>query len=207
MKARMRRMLQRLGEDSGLEGADKLASDEEALDSIFERMQDPAVLERLQSLATSESFQKKVQTMTQNPQFMAAAGSYAEEMKEEVMAEAQAAGAAGACPDTSATCATSAHPASCTLRTAAQPTHRKCTRQRLGVGGGDGTVTTRSSGVVGSAAGEWARGGECARCALPGLASSCACMHAGVGGDDLDDLGVDDEELEEEDAADMDDDE
>jgi len=92
VKARMRRMLQRLGADSPIEGADALANDDAALDAIFERMQDPAVLERLQGLTKDENFQAKVQQMAQNPAFMDAAGQYAEEMKDEVVAEAKAAG-------------------------------------------------------------------------------------------------------------------
>lgn len=55
-------------------------------------MQDPAVLERLQGLTKDENFQAKVQQMAQNPAFMDAAGQYAEEMKDEVVAEAKAAG-------------------------------------------------------------------------------------------------------------------
>lgn len=39
VKARMRRMIQRLGADSPLEGADKLADDDQALEQLFERMQ------------------------------------------------------------------------------------------------------------------------------------------------------------------------
>ena len=61
VKERMKRMLQRLGSDSALEGADALATDDAALDAIFERMQDPAVLERLQALSKNESFQARVQ--------------------------------------------------------------------------------------------------------------------------------------------------
>lgn len=57
--------------------------------------QDPAVLERLQSLAKNETFQAKVQQMAQDPNFMDAAGQYAEEMKEEVIADAKAARSAG----------------------------------------------------------------------------------------------------------------
>ena len=39
VKARMRRMLEKLGADNpGLEGASKLATDDDALDSIFEKM-------------------------------------------------------------------------------------------------------------------------------------------------------------------------
>ena len=57
VKARMKRMLQKLGENSAVPGADKFANDDEMLDSIFERMQDPETLERLQAclLYTSPS--------------------------------------------------------------------------------------------------------------------------------------------------------
>ena len=97
VKARMRRMLEKLGADNpGLEGASKLATDDDALDSIFEKMQDPEVLERLQAMTKSEEFQSRVQKMTQDPNFMSAAGQYAEEMKDEVLAaHKDAADAAG----------------------------------------------------------------------------------------------------------------
>merc|ERR1719238_772460 len=84
VKERMKRMLQRLGENSAVPGAEKFANDDEALDSIFERMQDPAVLERLQAMSKNETFQERVAQMTQDPKFMAAATEYAEEMKDEV---------------------------------------------------------------------------------------------------------------------------
>ena len=51
------------------------------------------MLERLQSLAKNETFQAKVQQMASNPEFMQAAGQYAEEMKEELVEEAKAADA------------------------------------------------------------------------------------------------------------------
>ena len=54
--------------------------------------QDPAVLERLQSLSKDQTFQARVQQMASNPAFMDAAGQYAEEMKDEIVAEAKAAG-------------------------------------------------------------------------------------------------------------------
>ena len=50
------------------------------------------MLERLQSLTKDENFQAKVQKMAENPAFMDAAGQYAEEMKDEIVAEAKAAG-------------------------------------------------------------------------------------------------------------------
>merc|ERR1711865_366099 len=89
VKERMRRMLQRLGSDSGLGDVGGLGDDDAALDAMFERMQDPAVLERLQALTKDDNFQAKVQKMTQDPKFMEAAGQYAAEMKDEVLAEAQ----------------------------------------------------------------------------------------------------------------------
>ena len=91
VKARMKKMLQTLGGDSALGGAaGAIGDDDDALDQIFERMQDPAVLERLQDMAKNESFQQRVQQMTQDPKFMAAAGEYAQDMAEEVMeAESQ----------------------------------------------------------------------------------------------------------------------
>ena len=67
VKARMKRMLQRLGENSAVPGADKFGDDDEALDAIFERMQDPEVLERLQAMTKNETFQQRVQQMTQDP--------------------------------------------------------------------------------------------------------------------------------------------
>lgn len=39
VKERMQRMLERLGGDSGLDGASSLANDPAALDKLFERMQ------------------------------------------------------------------------------------------------------------------------------------------------------------------------
>ena len=96
VKERMKRMLQRLGENSAIPGADKFANDDDALDSIFERMQDPAVLERLQSMATNQTFQARVQQMTQDPKFMEAATEYVQEMKDDVQEEAAAAGLAEA---------------------------------------------------------------------------------------------------------------
>ena len=50
------------------------------------------MLERLQTLTKDENFQAKVQQMAQNPEFMEAAGQYAEEMKDEIVADAKAAG-------------------------------------------------------------------------------------------------------------------
>ena len=50
-------------------------------------MQDPAVLERLQTMVKSDHFREKMQAMAQNPKFMEAAGQYGEEMSEEVMQE------------------------------------------------------------------------------------------------------------------------
>ena len=47
------------------------------------------MLERLQSLAKNETFQAKVQQMASNPEFMKAAGQYAEEMKDELIEEAR----------------------------------------------------------------------------------------------------------------------
>ena len=48
-------------------------------------------LERLQTLAKNETFQAKVQQMTKDPSFAAAAGQYANEMADEVIAEHEAA--------------------------------------------------------------------------------------------------------------------
>lgn len=48
-------------------------------------------------MTKDEKFQEKVQRMTQDPNFMAAAGQYAEEMKDELVEEANAAKAAGTC--------------------------------------------------------------------------------------------------------------
>jgi len=87
VKERMQRMLERLGGDTGLEGADGLANDPAALDKLFERMQDPAVLEKVAALAKNESFQAKVQQLAQNDKFTEAAGQYAAEMKDDVISD------------------------------------------------------------------------------------------------------------------------
>ena len=44
------------------------------------------MLEKLSEMTKSAEFQEKVQKMTQDPAFMNAAGQYAEEMKDEVIA-------------------------------------------------------------------------------------------------------------------------
>lgn len=86
VKERMKRMLSKMGGDSTLSG---VADDDEALDRIFEQMQDPKVLERLSEMTKNEAFQEKMSKMTQDPNFMQAAGEYADEMKQEVLAAAE----------------------------------------------------------------------------------------------------------------------
>lgn len=95
VKERMQRMLQRMGSDSAMPGAEALGNDPAALDKLFERMQDPEVIDRLQTLAKNETFQAKVQEMTKDPAFAQAAGQYASEMADDVMAEAKAASVGG----------------------------------------------------------------------------------------------------------------
>ena len=52
-------------------------------------VQDPEVLEKVAALAKNESFQEKVQQLAQNEQFTAAAGEYANDMKDDVIADAK----------------------------------------------------------------------------------------------------------------------
>jgi len=89
VKERMKRMLQRLGPDSAIQGAEGVAAgDDEAMDQIWERMQqalaDPATLEKLAAAASSEKFQSRMADLAADPTFTKAANSYVDEMKEEV---------------------------------------------------------------------------------------------------------------------------
>lgn len=91
VKERMKRLLQRLGPDSSIHGGEGVAAgDDEAMDQIWERMQaalsDPAMLEKLSAAASSEKFQSRMQQLASDPTFAKAAGSYVDEMKQEVRA-------------------------------------------------------------------------------------------------------------------------
>eukprot|EP00966_Prymnesium_polylepis_P144766 3343023-Prymnesium_polylepis.1 len=52
-------------------------------------LQDPEVLEKVAALAKNEGFQEKVQQLAQNEQFTAAAGEYANDMKDDVITDAK----------------------------------------------------------------------------------------------------------------------
>lgn len=91
VKERLKRLLQRLGPDSSINGGEAVAAgNDDALDQIWERMQaalsDPAMLEKLSAAASSEKFQSRMQQLASDPTFAQAASSYVDEMKQEVCA-------------------------------------------------------------------------------------------------------------------------
>ena len=84
VKARMQRMLSKLGEDSGM---DPSLQDPAMLDKLFERMQDPEMLEKLESHTKNESFVARMQQLAANPKFASAATGYVEDMAQELAEE------------------------------------------------------------------------------------------------------------------------
>jgi hypothetical protein len=100
VKERMKRMLQKLGPSAAI-GGGAAATDDEAIEAIWERMQaalaDPERLQKLSETASSEQFQSRMKQLAEDPEFASAAGEYVDEMKEELSSELLAgrAGAAG----------------------------------------------------------------------------------------------------------------
>ena len=72
VKERMKRMLQKLGPSAAI-GGGAAATDDEAIEAIWERMQaalaDPERLQKLSETASSEQFQSRMKQLAEDPEF------------------------------------------------------------------------------------------------------------------------------------------